>query len=589
VASEDGFSLRRSAPSSACADPFASAATSSPAPDAAAILASVGTAVYEWRLDTDALSWSANASAVLGIADVATFATGRSFAQYLDPANKTTRYDAVMQSAARDDGDGVPYQLQYALRCGDRQLWVEDIGRWFGGMDGRPRFAHGVVRVITERHEREQRLSYLSKFDGLTGEVNRWHLTELLDECIESAARTGRGGAFLLVGIDNLARINQAYGYAVADELIAAIAKRMRAILRTTDALGRFSGNKFGIVLKDCTLEEMNIAADRLRACVRDEIVHAGPAQVAMTITIAGIALPRHARDVQEAVARAQETLDLAKVHPGCFRTYRPSVEREALRRENLRATDEIVAALNDRGILLAFEPVVHINTRQTAFFEALMRVRRADGGIEVAASIIPVAERLGLVRLLDNRVLELVVGELVQNPSLCLSLNVSPASTVHADWWDYLAAQLRSHHGLGERLTVEITEMAEIRDVEETRGFVRRIKDLGCRIAIDDFGAGYTSLRNLRRLGVDILKIDGAYVQNLTRSEDDQIFVRTILDLARSLGLASVAEWVKCEETVAMLRAWGCDYLQGELVGMASFERPDMPGHVALAKATSL
>jgi EAL domain-containing protein (putative c-di-GMP-specific phosphodiesterase class I) len=121
----------------------------------------------------------------------------------------------------------------------------------------------------------------------------------------------------------------------------------------------------------------------------------------------------------------------------------------------------------------------------------------------------------------------------------------------------------------------VEITEMAEIRDVDETRGFVTRVKDLGCRIAIDDFGAGYTSFRNLRKLGVDIIKIDGAFVQNLPRSSDDRVFVRTMLDLARPLGFSTVAEWVQDEESAAMLRDWGCDYLQGALVGRASIERP--------------
>lgn len=353
--------------------------------------------------------------------------------------------------------------------------------------------------------------------------------------------------------------------------------------------LGRFSGNKFGIILRNCTVEEMNLAAERLLACVRDDIVHAEAGQVAMTLTVAGLALPRHARDVQEAVSRAQETLDTAKARrPGSFLAYRPSVERETLRRENLRATDEIVAALNDRRILLAFEPVVDAATRAPVFYEALMRIRRADGSLELAAAVIPIAERLGLVRLLDNRVLELAVAELVAHPSLRLSLNVSPASTVHADWWNYLAAQLRANPGVGERLTVEITEMAEIHDVEETRGFVNRIKDLGCRIAIDDFGSGFTSFRNLRRLGVDIVKIDGAFVENLTRSEDDRAFVRTMLDLNRSLGLTSVAEWVQSEEAAVMLRSWGCDLLQGELVGMASVERPWAATPTALPRAAA-
>jgi EAL domain-containing protein (putative c-di-GMP-specific phosphodiesterase class I) len=203
------------------------------------------------------------------------------------------------------------------------------------------------------------------------------------------------------------------------------------------------------------------------------------------------------------------------------------------------------------------------------------MRIQRADGSLIPASDIVPIAERLGLVRLLDQRVLELVISELVGAPHMQASLNVSPASTTDPDWWARLGALLRTHAGVAERLIVEITEMAAIHNVDDARGFVTRVKDLGARIAIDDFGAGYTSFRNLRKLGVDVIKIDGAFVQNLVRSEDDRTFVRTMVDLARGLGLKTVAEWVQNEQAAQLLANWGCDYLQGALVGRASVERP--------------
>jgi EAL domain-containing protein (putative c-di-GMP-specific phosphodiesterase class I) len=154
-------------------------------------------------------------------------------------------------------------------------------------------------------------------------------------------------------------------------------------------------------------------------------------------------------------------------------------------------------------------------------------------------------------------------------------SVNVSPASTTDPTWWNGLGGLLRAHSGVGERLTIEITETAAIRDIDEARGFVTRVKDLGCKIAIDDFGAGYTSCRNLRKLGVDIVKIDGAFIQDIARSEDDRAFAHTLIDLAHRLGLKTVAEWVRDEQAANLLRDWGCDYLQGELVGLASTERP--------------
>jgi EAL domain-containing protein (putative c-di-GMP-specific phosphodiesterase class I) len=203
------------------------------------------------------------------------------------------------------------------------------------------------------------------------------------------------------------------------------------------------------------------------------------------------------------------------------------------------------------------------------------MRIRRTDGSLIAAGDIVPIAERLGLVRLLDHRVIELVIDEMIGTPALQASFNVSTTSTTDPDWWAGLGSLLRSHSGVAERLTVEITESAAIQDIDETRGFVARVKDLGCRIAIDDFGAGYTSFRNLRKLGVDIVKIDGAFVHDMMRSEDDRAFVRTLVDLAKRLQLTTVAEWVQDEAAATTLQDWGCDYLQGALIGLASTERP--------------
>ena len=144
------------------------------------------------------------------------------------------------------------------------------------------------------------------------------------------------------------------------------------------------------------------------------------------------------------------------------------------------------------------------------------------------------------------------------RRPDLNASVNVSPASTTDPGWWTGLGALLRANTGAAERLTVEITETAAIQDIDDTRGFVSRVKDLGCRIAIDDFGPGYTSFRNLRKLGVDIVKIDGAFVQNLCASEDDRAFVQTLIDLAHRLGLKTVAEWVQDEAAAALLCGLG-------------------------------
>jgi diguanylate cyclase (GGDEF)-like protein len=550
-----------------------------PSGDPNAILTSIGLVPYDWRIDADTLVWGANAAEVLQVREPGDIATGRGYAAYLDPKNTSTRYDAVMQTGGRDSGAGVPYQTEYCLLTGaDRAtaLWVEDNGRWFAGPDGRPARAHGVIRVVNARHDENERLAYLSRFDGLTGEMNRNALTETLADALDEAIKFRGSCGFMLIAVDNLARINEAYGFGVADEVIASVGRRIRGRMRTGDLLGRFSSNKFGVVLKTCTPDDLTAAADRFLAAVREEVVQTAHGPVAATVTIGAVAAPRHARTVDEILAHAQESLDSAKAkRRGSYVAYRPNIEREAVRKENVRATDKIITALNERRILLAFEPIVETVSRKTAFYECLMRIRRSDGTIVPASAVIPVAEQLGLVRLIDHRVIELVTAELVASPTLHASLNVSPHSIIDPDWWSALGAQLRAHSGVAQRMTLEITETSAIQNIDETAGFVTRAKDLGCRIAIDDFGAGYTSFRNLRRLEVDMIKIDGAFVQNLPRSEDDRAFVRTLVDLGRSLGLTTVAEWVQDEEGAAVLAEWGCDYLQGALIGRASLERP--------------
>ena len=340
-----------------------------PAFDPAAIMASIGETPYEWSIDSDVLAWGPNATEVLMVGSLAAISSGRNYAKLLAADAATSRFDAVMKSSARDEGSGVPYQVQYALHPAgaEKGLWIEDIGRWFAGADGKPARAHGIVRVINERHDQEERLTYLSRFDGLTGEMNRFHLTEVLETTLKQAVAQRNSCGFMLVAIDNLARINESYGFDVADEAIGAVAKRLRAKMRGGDQLGRFSGNKFGIILNNCTPDDMEKAAERLVAGVRDDVIRTGAGPVAVTVTIGGVTAPRHASNVQEILARAQETLDRAKAkRPGSFQVYRPNVEREALRRDNVRAADEIVNALNERRILLAFEPVVATATRQT-------------------------------------------------------------------------------------------------------------------------------------------------------------------------------------------------------------------------------
>src|SRR6202012_2072647 len=286
-----------------------------------------------------------------------------------------------------------------------------------------------------ERHARDEQLVRLSQNDPLTGELNRTHLIASLAEVIEEAVRFRTNCAFLLIGIDHLARINDAFGFDVADAVISDVGKRIRARLRGGDILGRFSGNKFGLILKNCTVDDMNVAAERFLVGIRNEVVPTRSGPVSVTASIGAVSVPRYARSADEAINRAQETLDASKSRrAGSFSLWRPNVERGAPRPGNIRVPDEIVPALNERRIAMAFEPVVDARARDAAFYECLVRMEQHDGQMLLAPDIVPVAERLGLIRLVDHRVLELVVAELAATPDIRLSLNISPETTMDPD-----------------------------------------------------------------------------------------------------------------------------------------------------------
>jgi len=544
---------------------------------ASTILASIGQAAFVWDIASDAIDWSDHLGEVFPDIPSGALATGAEFAKLIEP-ERSVRADALGQSPPVRGPEGTPYRIEYGVRTSTSApvLWIEETGCWFAGPDGRPARAQGIVRINNERHARDEQLLKLSRHDPLTGELNRTHLIAALAEAIEEAQRFRSTCAFMLIGIDHLARINDAFGFDVADAVISEVALRIRARLRGGDVLGRFSGNKFGLILKNCTVDDMNIAAERFLACVRDDVVPTRSGPVSVTVSVGAVSVPRYARSADEAINRAAETLDGAKRRrAGSFSVWRPNVDREAQRKVNIRVTDEIVTALNERRIVMAFEPVVDARSRQAAFYECLIRMEQEDGRVLLAPDIVPVAERLGLIRLVDHRVLELVVAELAASPEVELSLNISPDTTMDPDWWASIESLMRAHPGVAERLIVEITETVAIQDLDDLRGFVTRLKNFGSRIAIDDFGAGYTSFRNLRKLDVDIVKIDGAFVQNIARSADDRAFVQTLIDLARRLQIKTVAEWVQDEESADLLRDWGCDYIQGRLIGLAAAERP--------------
>ena len=232
-------------------------------------------------------------------------------------------------------------------------------------------------------------------------------------------------------------------------------------------------------------------------------------------------------------------------------------------------------AALSQDRLFFAFQPVVCAATGGVDYFECLLRMRDEAGEIVSGSEFITTVEHLGLIGLVDRFVLEKTIQELGSHPEVRLGFNVSGLTACDRPWLRSLMSALRNRPDLARRLVVEITETAALYDLDETARFVDTLRHAGCRVALDDFGAGHTSLRHLQTLAVDIVKIDGSFVRNLADNPENRVFLRHLLGLTKGFGLSTVAECVESQEDAALLRAEGVGYLQGYHIGPPVIERP--------------
>ncbi len=550
----------------------------------AGVARTFGAAAYRWTPDDDRVRWSAASEAVLGRERLPLARRGADYARLIEPGSGLSRLEAALAAKETSaDPDAFPgdeegarfFQTVYCLASpsgSDRRcLWVEDRGVVYFDPAGRVRRVEGFVRRLSSG--RPGRLATGS----IEPRTDRQRLAGLIEERLAQAYREGGEFGFMLVGVDHLGDLNDAYGFLVADEVIDVIWLRLRAQLAEGEEIARFSGSKFGLVLHARPGEDFLASARRFVAAVNLASPRTSAGAVAASVSGGGLIAPRQGRSVPEIFSHAQDTLQRARsVAQGSLELYSPSFDRAAERLANVRFADEIVGALSQDRVSLAFQPIAHGVTREIAFHECLVRITGRDGQVFDGGTVIPTADRFGLTRLVDCRALALALAALQANPELRLSVNVSPGSIHDAAWVQILEEGALA--GLGARLIVEITESASIPDIEAMRARVAWLRAHGCKVAMDDFGVGYTSFRNLRNLHVDMLKIDGSFICTMMQSEDDRSFVRVLLDLAGQLGIETVAEWVLDEETGRQLVDWGCTYLQGQLIGLPT-DDPAVPG----------
>jgi diguanylate cyclase (GGDEF)-like protein len=389
-------------------------------------------------------------------------------------------------------------------------------------------------------------------------------LDRTIKACVEDKARA----ALALVSIDHLDIVNTAFGHAVGSKVLGAAREALIGVVRSGDSVWRFSGSKFAVILRDCSEGDLKIACRRFRDTLTNKVFDTCAGPVSITASVGAVIIPRHAQSRDEATMHALVAVeDARRDRWRAVAVYQPNASRDRQRASEALAGQNVITAIAENRLRLAFQPVLSSTTRQPAFHEALVRIEAKDGTLVDAKDFIVAAERLGLVRLVDHRTLELAL-ETLRSTNAVLSVNISGDTCHDPAWLSKLATAVECEPGLASRLIVEITESHVSIQTEAIREFVDAVRAMGLRVAIDDFGAGYTSFKILKTLPFDIVKIDGDYARAMKTDPRDQVFVRSLVAIAKAINAQTVVEWVDDADTADLLAAWGVDYLQGYGMG---------------------
>jgi EAL domain-containing protein (putative c-di-GMP-specific phosphodiesterase class I) len=500
-----------------------------------AALAALGGVAYLWDRSTDTLAWGPNACEVLSLAPDALPRTGEAFRQMVERAGGTDRDTALAEA----DGPERAYDARYALRFGAyKVLMVQDAGRAQPDRDGRPGLVRGLLRVDPEA----------SAPDLLPATVkDRSALLRRIQDAIDEAVRFSHTCTLVVgaCGTDN-------------DLSFEAIARGLRPIMRRGDHVAMLGPNRFALILACCPAQEAASAMKRIAALMKDlcpgDALHLGAA-----------CSPDHTFDAAKLLRFAEEALAVSIKRPEKAALHKI---RHSVPQARRHTPYDVVGALNDRRLTLTLRPVVDGPSRRPAMVQACAGLL-GPGEKAIPLGDIPELAEANLSLLVDGRMLELAADHLAQNREGRLALPIRPATLQDREWLPMLAAHLGARPGIASRLVVQVPETILL-DTEAAKGRLDTMKALGLSIGLTGFGTGHASYTALQSVPVDLVTIDGIFIQTLKRSTADRLFVRTLCDMAYRLGIATMAEWVDDSTSAEWLAAWGVDYMQGGLFGVA-------------------
>ncbi|MDQ6928045.1 MAG: EAL domain-containing protein, partial [Actinomycetota bacterium] len=440
---------------------------------------------------------------------------------------------------------------------------------------------HGLVlnsRDISERHQLEEQIRERALHDDLTGLANRRVFVDRVAHALERSRRRPVTNAVVYLDLDSFKGINDTHGHAAGDLVLRGVARRLLACVRPQDTVARFGGDEFAVHLEDATEAEAVTVAQRITAAVAEPFDV--DCEDVATGTSIGIAVALPGEGVDELVNRADAAMYTAKKRGGGhYEVFATSMRTDVVDKVALKA--DLQRAVERDQLELHYQPILELATDQVVGFEALLRWRHPVRGMLAPQEFIGLAEQSGLIVPIGAWVLREACRQSrhlsdshPELPPLGMNVNVSPRQLQHPSFVDDVVRALDESGCAAHRLTLEITETTGVEDPEAAIARLQELKALGVRLAIDDFGIGYSTLSYLRRFPVDQLKIDRSFVAGLGQNADDTAIVANVIALAHSLELETVGEGVETESQKQHLIRLGCDQAQGY-----NWRRPSLMG----------
>jgi diguanylate cyclase (GGDEF)-like protein/PAS domain S-box-containing protein len=440
-----------------------------------------------------------------------------------------------------------------------------------------------IYEDVTRERQTADQLIYLAERDSLTGLYNRHRFQEELARMLAEAERRKIQGALLFFDLDEFKYINDNFGHRAGDAMLIRVAGEVNALVRRNEILARIGGDEFAVLMPDSTQDEAARLAERVIRAV-GQIPFRFESQNLRLTTSLGIALyPEHGANAEDLIAHADTAMYQAKeAGKNAWRIYRADLDasREMLGR--LSWQERIAAAL-ERGLFqLHFQGVYRAADGALVHLEALVRMvdETNPAGLIMPGHFIGIAEKTGKIADIDRWVIQEAVRRLAVSPAVPpIAVNISGRSFDDPLMPQFIAETLRAA-GVGpSRLLVELTETAAVSDLHDAQRFIEALHLHGCRVCLDDFGTGFASFAYLKHLRAEVLKIDGLFVRDLPNDHDNQVFVKSIVDVARGLRKTTIAEFVEDAETLTMLRHFGVDMVQGYHLDMPRAEHPALTG----------